>query len=1187
MKNRRFSPILIDSLRSIKTTFPRYLAILFMVMLGSLVFFGLISTPNNMRKTLEQPLSSSHMEHLLVSSPLGLYLEDKKLLEKMDSTNIEYQHTGDFYLEESQVIHFISLPKKIGLPSLVDGRLPEKEDEILMDAKSKKDGYYLGQIVKITKENTKEDLSLSSPMEENKLKTDRFTIVGFAYSSDYLSKDRGKTTVGIGDIDYFAFVPYQTFKKERPSQAKLILSSLENKSTYDKDYKKLETEGKNQVRELMKDRPKQLHDELFQDLNQELDDARKEVKEGWIELHDGKNELEDARKELDQGWKDYKEGEENYQEEISRAQIALEDAQKKLSSGKEELDQGWNKYQAGLKEYEAGEEKLQLSKKELDENKEKLENWARELEKAEEEIPYSLEEIASQREKLNLQQEGLVAQKEELLIQKNTLENALASLEEKKDELENRKEEIANLPLEEQEELLLEIQAALEALLKEEEDLYGKLEGLKQGLGELDLGLEQIEEGTVSLDRAEEGRKTLQEQYKELDQARQKWDQGYLQYKTGEKELLSSKESLDAAKEKLDQSQREYDQGLADYNNGKDQLVREEERGKNDLDQAYSKLLDGEKDYREGKEEYEKKKVDAEKELSDAEEKILEGQRSLDKLKIPYYTVKGRLDKLPILSFLDGANNMDVLSFIFPFCFYFIAILITLTTISRMVEEERSQIGTLKALGYSNLSISQKYLLYAGSSSLLGSILGVLLGYYVLMPIIVDAYAAELNLFIFPSYSIQIPHILIALALGLGLYLITTIISIQTTIKNRAANLMRPKKPSRGNRILLEKIPFIWNKMSFMAKVTMRNLSAKKSRMLMTLIGVAGSCALMIMGFGLKSSISSLIHKQYQEIIQYDLEVFFNPDAKEKELESLRELIEKENLSYTLVHQEFGSFKGSKQDETSCILITPLDDRFQDFHRLRNYEKKDSLTLSPNGVIVSLGVKKELAEKNLMTIKNADGFDFKLEVEDATENFVGHYIFIHKDLYEETMGKKPQANSYYIQGKENTDLNLLNKKLNKEETVYFVSSIEKKLEGTESMMNSLNIVILAIIFISTVLTFVVLFNLTNLNVSERVREISTIKVLGFSNHEVTDYIYRESILLTLFGILIGFALGKSLHYMVCSILTPSHALIDPYLTISSYVMSGGIVLFFSLLVMFVTHRGLRKIDMVEALKAAD
>ena len=657
------------------------------------------------------------------------------------------------------------------------------------------------------------------------------------------------------------------------------------------------------------------------------------------------------------------------------------------------------------------------------------------------------------------------------------------------------------------------------------------------------------------------------------------------QYQQGKKQYEEQLESLNYGETQLQEGQKQLENAKLEIAKGEKELENEKIKGKLELDKAKNQLEVSQQNLDAG----EVKIKENTKKILDAKEKIKKEQDKIDSIEGKYYFFD-RTDNIGYSGLKDSINSLDSIASVFPLFFFLIAVLICLTTMTRMVEENRGEIGTLKALGYNNLEISRKFVIYASLASIIGSAIGILIGCNILPQIINTSYRSLYNLpsliiYYYPSYVIQSIVISILCTVGAALYV------LRVELKSTPSNLMRAKAPKIGKKILLERITPLWKRLNFNQKVTFRNIFRYKQRMIMTVFGIAGCMAMLVTGYGLQDSNNGMLQKQFNKLWKYEAMVIFNDNSSDKEKKEYNKTLKnlkgyEDNLS---IHQETVLFGKKDINKQSATLYVPKDiDKINNFIILNDRKSEKEYKISDNGVIITEKLARLLGVSvgDIITLNNEENNPYKVKVDNICENYFAHYIYMSPSYYEKTFDKNPKYNM--------EPLNFNSKKMDKEEisdkimncdnviNITLMSDIKK---STEESSANLDVIMLVIIIASGCLAFVVLYNLNNVNVSERIRELSTIKVLGFYDNEVTMYILRENIILTLLGILVGSFLGKLLHSFILYTSETDNMMMYPNISVKGYLLSALITIFFSMIVMIMMHIKLKKVDMIDALKS--
>lgn len=636
---------------------------------------------------------------------------------------------------------------------------------------------------------------------------------------------------------------------------------------------------------------------------------------------------------------------------------------------------------------------------------------------------------------------------------------------------------------------------------------------------------------------------------------------------------------------KIDEAQEQYDEGILKYNNG----LTEYEKAYNTYVIYYNEYQNGLSNYNNGlrqynnnlniynynvKEYYESQKI-FNLEISDA-------RKTLDEIPEAKWYIYTRKDDSGYSSFIDDGEGVSNLSKIFPTIFFVVAVLISLISMSRMVEDDRMLIGTLKSLGFSNKHIRKKYLLYSGIATISGGIIGSLLGFFLLSRYIWNIYKILFDVPVF-KYDFNPTNILIGITIAVICICGTTFLTIKKVVKEKPSDLMRPKAPENGKRVILEKIPFIWNQINFSNKITIRNLFRYKKRVLMTIVGILGCTALMLAGFGIRDSIVSVPKKQYKEVFKFDEMVYLTEDVNSQ---NINEMLDNKYIKSSLNTKMDTSMTSGKYDINLFVPENKSD--IKNILSLKDVKTKKELKLENNKVIISDKLadleNKEVGDK--IKITDSENNEYEFIISGICENYVGHYVFMNKETYENNIGNY-KTNIIYLKIDDLKNQESLSKTLMDNEYVMSVVGVDSTMSIIDDMLRSLNSVVVILIFLSGALSFVVLYNLSYINISERKREIATLKVLGFTDKEVDNYITKETIILTIIGIILGLIFGIFLTYVIIDTVEIEMVRFLRIIKSSSFIITAFIVMLFTLIVNKIIHYALKKIDMIESLKSVE
>ena len=579
----------------------------------------------------------------------------------------------------------------------------------------------------------------------------------------------------------------------------------------------------------------------------------------------------------------------------------------------------------------------------------------------------------------------------------------------------------------------------------------------------------------------------------------------------------------------------------------------------------------------------------AQKEIEDNKKQLNIGKASLSEESYPRFSVENIRGLKNYAQFIDSASSLTFVANVFSIFLFVVSILVSLTTLTRMIDENRINIGTLKSLGYSNYQISKKYFVYGGLSTLVGTILGIIGAYLVIVPIIYNSYA---RFFTFNTPEIvYTPSILIAaFVISLGCISLAIYMPLRKNLREKSAYLLRPKAPSGGSRIFLERIPFIWSRLSFLRKVTFRNIFRYKIRMLMTIFGVAGCLTLMFIGFGIRYGVINISNEQFKVINKVDIAATYNPYIDNESVEKLQKEIDnnKNVKASTKVNIQLATFESNNEIIDSAQLITVNKDYYKDYITLTNKDNK-GINLPVDAAVVS----EKLAYLHKLNIGDSfniivNNKEYTLTVAEINKNYFGHTIYINKDYYESVFKKQYKDNTFLVQttgGKETVENVVSNLHNNKD--IVNISDNSKIQEILDNFIKGIDIIVAVMVICSVTLALVVLYNLINVNVSERIRELSTIKVLGFYPSEVTIYVFREIFYLSGVGIILGNYLGYKMYLKIILELAGRDMMFSSKVPLVVYLLASGITILITIVVMIVMHKKLKKVNMVEALKAIE
>ena len=1201
-----------DFIIEIKKTMGRFVSIFFIVALGVAFYSGIRASEPSMRITADQYFDDSELMDLKVMGTMGLTKADIKAIGKVSGIEaVEGGYSKDVLCpvgDNEKVVHMLSMQKNFDQVSVVKGRLPEKAGECLVDE----------DFLSYTDLKVGDTVTFHSGDGEaltDSLVTDTYKIVGIGNSPLYISFGRGSSSIGTGEISGFVVVDKASFDMDVYTEAYVKVSGAEEKTAFTDEYNNLSDAAKEAVSAIEEERCAVRKQEIVDEANEKLADSEKTVNEKSQELEDAKKELESgkskAAEELEKAKQQITDGEAELadaKQQIADGETQLADAKAQLNdkqaqldlaeaqyeSGKAQLDQkeqeladaeqvylsNYSKYMpiitAGKEQIPAGKSQIADGKKRLDEELAPLNQLKDELAGIEDEISQCDSEIAGLKTQLdgmdsevyqkyvNIPKENRNKEEQAYVEKWENLNTKLAGMQERKTQLENTKQEKLNQAGFATE---ADLEAQITSLTKQKADLDAKEKALLQQ----EQTLAAQEEELLSAGRQiTDGKSQIAAARSQLDSTKSQITDGKAQILSAWALLNEKEDTLNASKAQLASGEQELADGRSEY----EQAAKE----------AEEQITDGQA-----------KITDGEKQLTDAKQQIADAKAEIKKIENPKWYVQTREDALTeYQGYGDNADRMRSIGKVFPVLFFLVAALISLTTMTRMVEEQRVQIGTMKALGYGKAAIAGKYIGYALIATLGGSIFGVLAGEKILPFIIIYAYMIlykHLPAILVPyhmSYALQASGIAVACTL------IATIASCYKELAAEPAELMRPAAPKQGKRILLERIGIIWKHLNFTWKSTVRNLIRYKKRFFMTIFGIGGCMALMVVGFGLKDCIYEIVSLQYEKVQFYDAATYMSDDISEENRQQLHDYLDqnadiKETIEARMQKTDVKSASGKK---TLYLMVPSDNEKIEDFLSFHSRTNKDEVySLKKDEVILTEKMASLLNVKvgDELTIEDEDRGDQTVTVGAICENYMSHYLYLSPEKYEELYGVPAEYNTiiYSVKDGKDDQIEKIGTKLLSMDgvlNVSYTSSIEGRLDD---MLRSLNLVIVVLIVSAGMLAFVVLYNLNNINITERQRELATLKVLGFYDGEVASYVYRENILLTIIGSVVGMVLGNLLHRYIILTVEVEEAMFGRQIHWQSYLYSFLFTVAFSLFVNWVMFYKLKKIDMVESLKSVE
>ena len=1034
-----------DFYMEIRRSLGRFMSIFFIVAIGCSFFSGIRASEPDMRYSGDAYFDEKNMMDIEVISTLGLTDDDLQAIKDVDGVSAaEGSYSVDVLCSEGDnqiAVHVMSLMPTMNQVQLEEGRLPEAENECAVDVD------YLNE----SSLEIGDEITFSSGSDDDitdTLKTDTFTITGAVSSPNYISFQRGSTTIGNGSLAAFIVVPEDSFSLDVYTEIYAQVDGAKEMTAFTDAYDDRVQEAMDAIGAIQAEREQIRYDEIVDEANEALEDARQQVSDAETELEDGK----------------------------AQAEAELADARQQLDDAQEEVDSGWQEIESSREQLESSRQQLVDSQAEVDQG---------------------------------------------------------------------------------------------------QEELNANIDALNQQIDELNAAKEEYNSLAASGATDDVTMATLNAMYEEIQK--------------GEAAIAQAQDQIDSAKAELESGQDQINSGWDQITAGEQELADAEAK----LEEAEAEIADGWEEYYEGEAEAEAEIADGEQKIADAKEELADAENEINDIEMPEWYIYDRSNLPDYTGYGENADRMRAIGEVFPAIFFLVAALISLTTMTRMVEEQRTQIGTLKALGYERHSIAGKYLGYALLATVSGSVVGILFGEKVFPYIIINAYGImyqHMNDIVIP-YNLE--YGLGAAAAALASTLLATVFSCYKELREQAAELMRPPTPKQGQRVMLERVKFIWKRLNFSWKASIRNLVRYKKRLFMTIFGIGGCMALMLVGFGLKDSIFAIVDIQYGEIQLYDGNIILSDDATEEEKSNIITTLEKDSKMAGSTEGILSQITvGNGEEWHDVYLDVPKNvEEFSEFVVLQDRVTNEKYELDDSGAILTEKMATELDVEpgDTVTIRDENRGDLEVEISAVCENYMSHYLYMTPAYYEKVYGEQPDYNSIFYKTADRIteEAERIGEEALTLPGALSVSYTTDLREQVDNMLGALDEVIVVLIISAGMLAFVVLYNLNNINITERQRELATLKVLGFYNGEVAMYVYRENIVLTVLGAVFGIVLGKFLHGFIIVTVEIESVMFGRNIDLSSFIYGFLLTILFSLLVNGAMYFKLKKINMVESLKSVE
>lgn len=1208
----------------------RFLSILLIVLLGVAFFSGIRAASPDMRLSADAYYDESRLMDIQVMGTLGLTDDDVRELETVEGVeNVQPAYTADVLcrLEDTQaVVKLMSMTEDMNLVNVAEGRVPEQAGEIFMDSEFMSTyGYEIGDTIEVFAGDGEDILDT--------LSQETFTIVGYGSSPFYLSIDLGTSTVGNGTVEGLGIVTAENFSLEAYTNIYIRVKDAAQETAYTDEYMDIVGRVTNRIEEISGERCDARYEEIqaegeqqIADGERQIADARQELSDAEAELADGEQQIADAKQELADGEQEL----ENSRQQIADGERQITDGERELADGEQQIIANEKTIQDGKSQLAAGVSQLNSARAQITEGQRQLDAAGVELtqqeqllqsrlaeyqqgvqawESADAEVSQAEEQLAAAREQLSAQKPQVDAARE--LIARG--EEQLAALESQAQALREQIDALIEAGEDAGSELLAKLQEQLAQIEQQRAALNESLAAAREQVAQYDETAAALEAQGEQLAAA---RTELTQQKAQLDAAAQAIQEGQAQIQSGRQALEQKQQELNASAAQIAASQNTLNQKSAQLQAGEAQISqarRALEEGKaelaasrQELEEGRQKLADGEQEIADGKAElaekeqelldaraeFDEQSADAQAEIADAEAEIADARAELDDMEVPEWYV---LDRESIQSYVEygqDSERIEAIGAVFPLIFFLVAALVCLTSMTRMVEEKRTEIGTLKALGYGKWQIAAKYIGYAFFSSCIGSILGLLLGQKFLPVVIIQAYGILYVNLPEALSPLQMSYSVSSTAAAVVITTLATIAACRRELALVPAQLMRPQAPKSGKRILLERVGFIWNRLNFTGKATMRNLFRYKKRFFMTVLGIGGCTGLLLTGFGIKDSIMAIGELQFGEIRIYSGTVTMDEDISAEDEEALTEAIDSDSDILEWMPAKESSVDVSYGDEErSSYLMVPSDvEALEDYIVLQDRRTEEKKQLTDDGIVITEKLASLLGVSAGDTVSlSSDDINAEVKVTAVVENYFYHYVYMTPAVYEEVFGEAPEYSELLLVNREDSEEfeKQFQEKYMEMDGVSNVSFISSVAGYISDMLRSMDTVIFIIVFAAGMLAFIVLYNLNNINISERQRELATLKVLGFYELEVSEYMFRENIWLTVIGSIVGMAFGAILHLFVIKTVEIDIMMFGRNIKPMSFVYSILLTFLFSFLVNLAMHFKLKKINMVESLKSVE
>ncbi len=1120
-----------DTIRLIKKTFNRFFSLVMIVLIGVAFMMGLLATPDIMRQSIDYYNDNNNLQDFQLYSSFGFCNEDVIRLRKQDFVESVFASKSLDCLMvtekgTSNVIRVEESDRYVNNYEIIDGRDVENKDEIVLLVSSvAQRSYIIGD--RVTLFNEEDDL-------DDSLKNTEYTIVGLAQSPAYLSKVLGSSNYKNMDLNTIGFIRSSNFIGKYYTTIYLTVNDAKKLTAYTDKYNKFIADTKNDLENFAISQQDYNKDTIILEIREEIENGEKELA---TQKKDAQDKLDEAKAQLDE------------------AHMQLIVAENQITQYKQMYNTINNEINSTSKTITRRIEENDQAIQEVEETTGKSFNEYY-IEVSADYTSYTSLKNLSNQDNNQIVSDALirVTNENERLANQNVTNQATIDLNNSRiveiDGLlisETNQESITNLNDEkarlQRENVTLQLAiSSNNSIINSNEETIKQLQSIIDGNPD-----ESIANQINTYNNKYNG--SIEDEYAKISAIEE------------DRILLaSSKEALNTSKEALKYVENMLVTATNEYNSGK-------------------------KMYEEGLKEYNKGVLEFTEEIEKAEAEIQKGYQALEELPEAKWMILDRDMHYSSLMYTNTVKQMTSICIAMPILFYLVAALVCMTTMTRLVDEQRGQIGIFRALGFSKEQVTSKYVIYALLAALIGSVIGIGIG-IVSFPVVI--YYTWGLMYIIPPIRMSIPLIpLIICVLAFSLLMMgVTYIVVQGSLKELPAQLLRPKAPKNAKKVFLEYIPFIWNKLSFTSKITARNLIRYKTRFFMTVIGVAGCTGLLVVGWGIKDSISDIINVQFGQLINYNYTI--NVENDYNIFESVDYLKEDLNNIYVVPFNSYTSKVYTEDGHENTLTVEVFDAReSRDVLNLHLTDRKTDVEINNNGVLVSekFALNNNIKKGDIITIESANGVKAKVKVNDIIEMYFQHYIYMSSDYYYNTFNQKVHNTNIAIKT-DNSKADIAKEASNLEGYLSIVD-FSSMIDQFQTMIEALDLIILVIIITAGSLSFVVLINLTQVNISERIREIATLKVLGFRTGEVNSYIFKEIFLLTIIGAIIGLPLGVVEHHFIMGVINMDMVMFGNNVSLLTFTYAFVVTMVFTCIVLIIMKKPLKNIEMIESLKSVE